>query len=291
MAGQTLSEIRALLASHGLSPRHRYGQNFLIDLNLMRKLVQAAELSPTDVILEVGPGTGSLSELLLEAGARVVAVEIDTGLAGVLRERFASQPNFMLVEGDALSGKHGINNTALDAIGAGLQETGGKFKLVANLPYSIATPLLMNIVQSELPWDRLVCTIQKEVGERITAAAGTDAYGVLSVVMQSLGTARVIAALPGRVFWPAPDVDSVMMLIVPTSRRDLQGGDVAAFSNMVHEAFLHRRKKLRRLVKRFGDEQEARLFANIGINPDVRPEDLSPGAWQAFFRAFQSLRA
>lgn len=291
MAGQTLSEIRALLAAHGLSPRHRYGQNFLIDLNLMRKLITAADLSPTDVVLEVGPGTGSLTELLLESGARVVAVEIDGGLAALLRERFAAQPNFTLIEGDVLSGKHGINRAALDAINAGIAATGGCFKLVANLPYAAATPLLMNLVQSNLAWERVVCTIQKEVGERITASAGDDAYGVLSVVMQTLGMPRVIATLPGRVFWPAPDVDSVIMQITPRAPRTVQPHEQTTFSNMVHEAFLHRRKKLRRLVKRFGEEAEGRLFAESGINPDARPEDLSPMQWLAFFHSLQALRA
>ncbi|MBL8877954.1 MAG: ribosomal RNA small subunit methyltransferase A [Phycisphaerales bacterium] len=291
MAGQTLSEIRALLAARGLSPRHRYGQNFLIDLNLMRKLIAAAELSPTDVVLEVGPGTGSLTELLLESGARVVAVEIDGGLAELLRERFASAANFTLVEGDALSGKHGINRMALDAVRAGVAETGGKLKLVANLPYAAATPLLMNLVLSDLPWDRIVCTIQKEVGERITATAGSDQYGVLSVVMQTLGTPRVIAVLPGHVFWPAPDVDSVIMLITPRAPRLIGANELPAYSSVVHEAFLHRRKKLRRLVKRFGEDAEARLFAETGVNPDARPEDLSPAQWLGFFRSLQSLRA
>lgn len=290
MAGQTLSEIRSLLASRGLSPRHRYGQNFLIDLNLMRKLVAAAELVPNDVVLEVGPGTGSLTEMLLESGARVIAVEIDSGLAGLLRERLSSRSNFRLVEGDALCGKHGINPEALAEIRAALAG-GGAFKLVANLPYAIATPLLMNLVQSDLPWTRIACTIQKEVGERILAEEGSEAYGVLSVIVRSCAQAKIIAALPPRVFWPAPDVDSVMLLLVPHVRPALQRDEITPFSNVVHEAFLHRRKKLRRLVKRFGDEQESALFRRVGINADARPEDLSPAAWQAFFRELRALRS
>lgn len=290
MAGQTLSEIRSLLASHGLSPRHRYGQNFLIDLNLMRKLVAAAELTSADVVLEVGPGTGSLTELLLESGAQVISVEIDAGLAGVLRERLGERPNFRLVEGDALCGKHGLNPLALSEIRVALADRGA-LKLVANLPYAIATPVLMNLVQSDLPWSRVVCTIQKEVGERILAEEGSEAYGVLSVILRSHAHARVIATLPPRVFWPAPEVESVMLLLTPHTRRLLQVDEVAPFSNVVHEAFLHRRKKLRRLVKRFGEEQEKLLFDRVGISADARPEDLSPTAWQAFFRELRALHS
>ena len=155
MPGQTLREIRALLAAGGLNPQHRFGQNFLIDLNLMRKLVAAAELSPDDVVLEVGPGTGSLTEMLLDAGVRVVAVEIDRGFQAILRERLAANQRFTLVQGDALAGKHRVNPLVLNALRQTRPGAGGSYKLVANLPYQIATPQLVDLLLVEPQLERM----------------------------------------------------------------------------------------------------------------------------------------
>ena len=140
MAGQILSEIRAVLAGAGLAPQHRFGQNFLIDLNLMRKLVDAADLSPADTVLEVGPGTGSLTEILLDRGVRVVAVEIDHGFQAILRERLGTHPRFTLIQADALATKHCVNPLVLKILSEQPPDAGGAYKLVANLPYQIATP-------------------------------------------------------------------------------------------------------------------------------------------------------
>src|SRR5262245_9624801 len=169
MPGQTLSEIRSLLAAAGLAPQHRFGQNFLVDLNLMRKLVQRAEVSNADVVLEVGPGTGSLTEILLESGARVIAVEIDRGLQELLHARLGDNPRFTLLRGDALAGKNEINPSVLEALRSTETGPGGARKLVANLPYQIATPLLADLLHVTPPVSRMTCTIQKEVGERLIA--------------------------------------------------------------------------------------------------------------------------
>jgi 16S rRNA (adenine1518-N6/adenine1519-N6)-dimethyltransferase len=146
MPGQTLTEIRQLLDAAGLKPQHRFGQNFLIDLNLMRKLLAAGSPQAGDTILEVGAGTGSLTELLLESGARVIAVEIDRGLSGILRERLGEHPRLTLVQADALSGKNQVNPLVLRLLGERPPEAGGAYKLIANLPYQIATPLLMDLL-------------------------------------------------------------------------------------------------------------------------------------------------
>ncbi len=228
MPGQTLSEIRALLAAAGLSPQHRFGQNFLIDLNLMRKLVAAAELSPGDVVLEVGPGTGSLTELLLDAGVRVVAVEIDRGFQAILRERLGTNQRFTLVQGDALAGKHRVNPLVLHALEQARSPhrpeadaprlppgAGGAYKLVANLPYQIATPLLMDLLLATPAFERLTCTIQKEVAERLVAAPRTEAYGTASVMVQLMADVTAHAILPPTVFWPRPQVESAMVTIRP----------------------------------------------------------------------------
>jgi len=284
MAGQTLSEIRALLAEAGLSPQHRLGQHFLIDLNLLRKIVAAAELNPADTILEVGAGTGSLTELLLEAGVCVVAVEIDRGLQAILRKRLGGHPRFTLVQGDALAGKYVVNPLVLRVLQDQPPETGGSYKLVANLPYQIATPLLMNLLHVHPRFERLTATIQREVGERLTAAPRSDAYGPASIVTQTLAEIVPHAILPPSVFWPRPQVESILLTIRPRPPTDLDLDDVAGFIAFVHRAFQQRRKTLRRVFREWDDAFATHVFQRSGINPLARPEELSPRDWRRFFR-------
>ncbi len=286
MEGQTLAEIRDLLEARGLHPQHRFGQNFLIDLNLMRKLVSAAGVGEGDLVLEVGAGTGSLTELLLAAGATVIAVEIDRGLQALLRERFAEQPRFSLIAGDALAGKHRLNPDLLEAIrdrrsrGQPVgRSAAAAFKLVANLPYQIATPLLADLLLLESRFTVMACTLQREVGERLTAAPRSSAYGPISVLVQTLARAEHIADLPPQAFWPRPKVDSVMLRITPVDTPRVR--NVPRFSKLVHEAFAQRRKMLRRMMREWKSLDVQSAFGRAGINPDARPEELSPSDWQA----------
>jgi 16S rRNA (adenine1518-N6/adenine1519-N6)-dimethyltransferase len=288
MPAQTLSQIRSLLAGAGLAPQHRYGQNFLIDANLMRKLVDAADVRPQDVILEVGPGTGSLTELLLKRGARVVAVEVDRGLQGLLRNRLGKHPRFTLVQADVLAGKHRINPLVLSILGSQEPAPGGAHKLVANLPYKIATPLLMELLYATPPLERLTCTVQKEVGERLAAEPRTDAYGTVSVVSQTLAELEPIAILPASVFWPRPKVESVMLTLRPRTAEPVDVDDVADFVTFVQRAFSQRRKMLRRLVRDWELLDALAAFHRAGVSPDARPEELSPPAWRAFHRAVRA---
>lgn len=285
MPGQTLSEIRALLAAAGLAPRHRFGQNFLIDLNLMRKLAAAAELNAADVVLEVGPGTGSLTEILLDSGARVISVEIDRGLAGVLRERLGEHPRFTLIQADALAGKHEINPLALNVLKEQEPHPGGARKLVANLPYQIATPLLMELLYATPRLERLTCTIQKEVGRRFLAEPETDDYGPVSVITQTLADVEWIATVPPGAFWPRPQVESAMLTIKPRPPERIEVADAADFARFVQRGFLHRRKMLRRAVQEWGLSDAMAAFLKAGLSPEARPEQLSPAQWRAFHRA------
>ena len=285
MPGQKLSEIRTLLATAGLAPQHRFGQNFLIDLNLMRKLVAAGEVSAADTVLEVGPGTGSLTELLLDRGARVVAVEIDHGLQGLLRERLGGHPRFTLVQGDALGGKHQVNPLALNVLRAQPPEPGGAYKLVANLPYQIATPLLMDLLLVLPRFERLTCTIQREVGERLAAEARTEAYGPASVIVQSLADVTLLAILPPAAFWPRPKVESVMLTIQPRPPERIEVDDLPAFVALVQRGFQQRRKVLRRLLRDWAEADALRTFQRAKVSPDARAEELSPSAWRVLFQA------
>jgi 16S rRNA (adenine1518-N6/adenine1519-N6)-dimethyltransferase len=285
MPGQTLSEIRRLLAEAGLAPQHRLGQHFLIDLNLMRKLVAAADVTAADTVLEVGPGTGSLTELLLACGARVVAVEIDHGLQAILRRRLAEHPGFTLVQGDALGGKHRVNPFVLQILAARPPRPGGAYKLVANLPYQIATPLLMDLLMVEPRFERLTCTIQREVGERLVAAPRSEAYGTVSVVTQTLANLLPRAIIPPTAFWPRPAVESVMLTLRPRPPEQIEVADVPGFVAFVQRGFEQRRKMLRRLLRDWDEPAAAFAFQRAGISPDARPEELSPAAWRALFAA------
>ncbi len=285
MAGQTQSEIRALLAAAGLAPRHRYGQNFLIDLNLMRKVVAAADLQPADTVLEVGCGTGSLTELLLEAGVYVVGVEVDRGLQAILRDRLGGNPRFTLVAGDALAGKHDLNPELLAQLRQHPPGLAGNYKLVANLPYQIATPLLMELLYVQPRFGRLTCTIQKEVGQRLTAAPETDAYGPVSVIADTLAQTHLAATLPPTAFWPRPQVESVLLVIQPLPDPQLPAPDIPAFVAFVRTGFLHRRKMLRKmLLEQLGPHALAAL-QHAGVNPESRPEALEPRQWRDLFVA------
>jgi 16S rRNA (adenine1518-N6/adenine1519-N6)-dimethyltransferase len=288
MPGQTKSEIRALLAGAGLAPRQRYGQNFLVDLNLMHKLVAAADVRPADVILEVGAGTGSLTEILLDAGARVVAVEIDHGLQALLRERLGDHPGVTLVQADVLAGKHQINPLVVNVLNEQSPRPGGARKLVANLPYQVATPLLMELLYARPRFERLTCTIQKEVGERLVAEARTSAYGPVSVICQTLAELEVLAILPAAAFWPRPKVQSIMLTLRPRAPGELELPDVPGFVRFVRQGFAQRRKMLRRVVRDWDLLDALAVFHKAGVNPDSRPEELTPRSWRAFHRAVRS---
>ena len=286
---QTKQQIQSLLAGANTQPRHRFGQNFMIDQNLVRLIADAAALAPGDVAIEVGPGTGTLTEELLSRGADVIAVEIDRDLAKLLRDRFENEPRFKVIEGDALSSKHAINDELIAHL-ATARRTGGSdraegsranrpIKLVANLPYNIASPLIIELLI--LGIDQLVFTVQKEVADRLRAAAGSDAYGPLSVMAQLLARVEVLRTLPPQAFWPPPKIESAL---VRMTRDDRSGGDAAAFGRFVQKLFSFRRKTLRKALVQAGHDADAAIAATR-LDPQARPEGLSVPQLQALFAA------
>jgi 16S rRNA (adenine1518-N6/adenine1519-N6)-dimethyltransferase len=286
MPGQTLKEIRLLLAAANLAPQHRFGQNFLVDLNLMRKLVDAANVESDDIVLEVGPGTGSLTEFLLDRGARVIAVEIDHGLQAVLRARLGTNPRFTLVQGDALAAKHAVNPLVLRLLRDLAPKDGaGTYKLVANLPYQIATPLLVDLLHAEPAFASLTCTIQKEVGERLSSPPDCESYGPVSVITQTLAKVTPLAIIPPTAFWPRPQVESVMLTVTPLPAHQIEVDDVPAFKAFVQTGFQQRRKMIRRLLRDWEEADAALAFRRANVNPDARPAELSPATWRALFNA------
>ncbi len=280
---QPLSLIKSLLAERGLRPVHRLGQNFLHDHNLIRRLADAAEIAPGDLILEVGPGTGTLTETLLERGATVVACEIDPNMAAILQRAVgercpADSDRLTLIKGDCLAGKHAINPVLLDALAA----RGNRFALVANLPYQIASPLLAQLLIHHFPARAplrcrgIFVTVQREAAQRITAAPGTRDYGPLAILAALLARANAIADLPPSCFWPEPKVTSRMIAIVPDADApDL--GSRTDFARFLVEGFSQRRKMLRGVFR--GREAELE-----GIDLTRRAEDLTAPEWFDLWR-------
>jgi len=258
---QTLTEIKSLLAAHGLRPKHRLGQNFLHDGNQMRRILDAAAITSGDVVLEVGPGTGALTERLLEADAHVIAVEIDTDLEPVLTQRFTPiGDRFQLIVGDILAGKHVLNPTVIDA----LRER--PFKLIANLPYNIASPLLVNLAVDMPRWQSGIVMVQREVADRLVASPGTRDYGPISVMMQAMCEVTRLFVVPPGCFWPSPKVDSA---VVQLRRRDEPLTlDAHRLATTVQRLFQQRRKQLGAILG-----ADAALPA--GVQRDARPESLT----------------
>src|SRR3954471_7701638 len=220
MTRQTKTFLLERFREMGIRPDTRHGQNFLIDLNLVQLIVDAAELTSDDVVLEVGTGTGSLTAMMAEQAASVVTVEIDAHLFELASEELIDLPNVTMLRLDALHNKNKIDDRGMDAVGEQLATAPGRqLKLVANLPYNIATPILSNLLLAKhVPYSMTV-TIQKELADRITALPSTKDYSALSVWIQSQCTAEIIRLMPPTVFWPAPKITSAILRIVIDAER------------------------------------------------------------------------
>ena len=281
---QTKREIESTLAAAGLRPRKRFGQHFLIDGNLMRRLVDSAELTPDDLVLEVGPGTGGLTDLLVRRAGRVICVEIDRDLAAVLAERFRGVGNITLIQGDVLRTKHLIMPEVAEVIRKYSGSGEGCVKLVANLPYQSATPLVMNLLVDFPQVRRLCFTVQAEVGERILSQPNCKAYGPLSIIAQTLCTIETVARIGPQSFWPRPEVHSVMLRMDALPSPFADHADRARFAALVRGAFEHRRKTLRSALAYVLDEP---AMTRVCKTCDVsrRPEQLTVQEWVSLFRA------
>jgi 16S rRNA (adenine1518-N6/adenine1519-N6)-dimethyltransferase len=259
---QTLTEIKQLLADHGLHPKKRFGQNFLHDGNQMRRIMEAAGVERDELIVEVGPGTGALSERLAEAGARLVCVEIDRELEPILQQRLVEPygERVQLYFGDVLAGKHELNRQVVELIG------GRPFKLVANLPYNVASPLLANLAIDHGNMTLAIVMIQKEVAERLTAGPGGKDYGPLTVIIGAMCEVGRVGVLSPSCFWPQPQVESAVVRMV--RRQTALTDDPHGLSRLVGKLFSKRRKQLGTILGR-----ERVLPA--GIDAAARPETLT----------------
>lgn len=259
-----LTEMRQILATRDIRLTKSLGQNFLHDGNQLRRIVAAAELTPADQVLEIGPGLGPLTEALLAAGGHVFAIEKDHRLVEVLAERFATEPRLRLLHADALDYLQ-ENTTDWTA-----------WKLVANLPYSVASPMLVELCLRSRGPQRLVATLQLEVAQRLMATAADDEYGLLSLLIQIRYEPRGSFRIPASCFFPAPEIDSACVTLVRRATPLLTEAEIAIFERLIRRGFSQRRKKLFKLLKE--DWAEAALtaaFAVVSLAPEIRAEQVS----------------
>lgn len=246
---QTISYLNRRFREVGLEPNKRHGQNFLIDLNLVGLIASSAELNKQDVVLEVGTGTGSLTGMLAEAAGQVVTVEIDEHLYQLASEELEAFDNVTMLRHDALRNKNHLSPVILEPIQEILaQHPDWQFKLVANLPYNVATPIISNLLLIDTPPHLMSVTIQKELGDRMMAQPSTKDYSALSVWMQAICQVEMVRVLPPGVFWPPPKVDSAIMRIRPLPEKRAAIGDLPFFHQFTRALFFHRRKFLRSVV-------------------------------------------
>jgi len=263
-------DITTLLEEHSLSPRRAFGQNFVADPNTVRRIARLAGVGPGDHVVEIGGGLGSLTLALAETGARVTAIEIDHGIAPVLRAVTTDLENVTVVEGDALT----LDWAPLVA-GSSLNGP-SRVTVVANLPYNVATPLVADLLDTVPQIDRFVVMVQREVALRLAASAGSSDYGAISVKVAYWGTARILGDVPPTVFVPRPKVTSSIIEI--TRRAEPAVGDVSPTElfTLVRRAFGQRRKMLRRSL---ADVVTPEQFAAAQVSPEARPEQLDVVAW------------
>jgi 16S rRNA (adenine1518-N6/adenine1519-N6)-dimethyltransferase len=293
MSRQTQSFISQRLEEAGVRPAGRHGQNFLIDLNLLDLLVRTADLGPNDVVLEVGTGLGSLTARMAQLAAAVVTVEIDPRLFALASEELAGMANVTMLQQDALKNKNTIHSAVLEALQKQLAaHHGSRFKLVANLPYNVATPILSNLLTVDPVPVSLTATIQKELADRIVAHPGTKDYSALSVWMQALCAIQIVREMPPQVFWPRPKVHSAIIQILPVPFKRSPLGDLTFFHDFIRSLFCHRRKFLRGvLVSSLGDRLEKpaidEILAPFELPVDARAEQLEVRTLVALSHAVQ----
>jgi len=290
---QTKHQIQELLSAAGVSPKRRLGQHFLIDLNLLRLLVDSAEPGPDDVVLEVGCGSGSLTQSLAERAGMAVAVEIVRTLALIAKSQLAGRENVQIVNADVLSGKGSLNPEVVEALerardrfrSTGPSQRGsetslGRLLLVSNLPYDVASPVMIHLAKGPVTADAMFVTVQKEVAERMTAWPGSRDYGTLSIFLQATGDVEILRILKPSVFWPPPAVDSAMIRFVRDERKSRRIANMAVLSDVVGLLMGHRRKMLRACLKsvpaHLGDwDLWMRILEQQGVDPTLRPGDLT----------------
>lgn len=265
---------RAIMETYGLTFKKSLGQNFLTDINVLKKIVAAAEVNEADDVIEIGPGIGALTEQLAKSAHQVLALEIDDRLLPVLKETLAPYPNVEVIHQDILKAN-------LKELIAEHFDGQHRLKIVANLPYYITTPIIMHLLATELAFDQIVVMMQKEVANRLAAQPGSKDYGSLSIGVQYEMDCQVAFIVPKTVFVPQPKVDSAIISLTKKKAKEYQPQDERFFHQLVRGAFMHRRKSLwNNLQGLYGKQAEVKeklsqALAQAEIEPSVRAERLT----------------
>ena len=253
--------------------RKSLGQHFLSDRRILTRIVDALDPTPTDTVMEIGAGRGALTEILRPRCARLIAIEYDRALAALLRERYADDEGVEIVEADVLE---------VDLA----EKAGGRYSLIGNVPYYITTPILFHALRPPRA-ERAVYLVQREVAARMSAAAGDDDYGALTVNLSALATAHTVFRVPAGAFSPPPKVESAVVRVIPRDDPLIATGEEQPFREFVQAAFSFRRKQMRRGLRELQDmsaEQADTLLSRAGIEPELRPESLSVEQFVKLFR-------
>lgn len=281
-AGRT----KEILAKHGFTFKKSLGQNFLIDSNVIREVIHKANIDKNTGVIEVGPGIGSLTEHLAIHAKKVLAFEIDQRLIPVLDDTLSEYDNVAVINEDILEAD------VPNSIETHLSDC-DEIVVVANLPYYITTPILMNFLTGNLPISRYYVMMQKEVGERISAVANTKAYGSLSIAIDYYTEAKTVQNVPKTVFMPPPNVDSIIVELKTRREKKVQVDDESTFFKLTRGAFLHRRKTiLNNYQSLFLDGKKKKdeirqLFEDAGIEANRRGESLNLEDYQKIYEAFK----
>lgn len=304
---QTLTQMKEILAAAGMEPNRQLGQNFLIDANLMGKLLELAELSGTETVLEVGPATGSLTEELLSRCGQVVAVEYDRGLAEILRARLGSHARLTVLCRDALAGKHHLAPEVIECLFVSSSSANSSFSpsapsassassavsvsLVSNLPYNVAVPVVANCLEHSwlamrgradrpVVFERLTFTVQKELAQRFLAGADEEPYGPISVLTALLSRPQAGRVLPPEAFWPRPKVHSQMVRLDFDAALADQLAELETLTAVLAAAFSQQRKKIIAAARlpnlSFAGEDFLATLGRCGIDPALRPAQIRP---------------
>jgi 16S rRNA (adenine1518-N6/adenine1519-N6)-dimethyltransferase len=276
----TQTQIQELMATNGLAPRRHLGQNFLIDGNLMRLIIETADPQKSDICLEVGCGPGNLTELLLPKVKHLVGVEIDDGLFAVLTERLGSKRKATFINEDVLERKSVIRTEVINALRIqGDKHPDSRHVLISNLPYDVACPVVIDLLLGPLHFAKMTFTVQKEVADRLVARASTPAYGPMSVLVQALAEVKVVRKIPPEAFWPQPQVDSAIIVVTDSPRRQKRIKDRLNFLALTEALFAHRRKTISASLRlsrhpRLNQLHWPSILAKMELSPRLRGEAL-----------------
>ena len=267
---------RAIMEKYGIRTKKSFGQNFLTDLNVLNNIVAAADISKNDNVIEIGPGIGALTEQLAQAAGEVLALEIDADLIPVLGEVLAPYDNVTVLNQDVLAAN------LPELIQQHFGDPTKPVKVVANLPYYITSPILMNLLASPVDWAAICVMMQKEVAQRLTAQPGTKQYGALTLAIEYQMDAKIAFDVSRRVFVPSPNVDSAIVVLTPRQQPlTVQPFDKQKLFGFIRGCFAHRRKSLwNNLQGVIGKDQAtkdqmATILDDLQISPQIRPERLS----------------